>query len=93
MGGGGWEGRLGGGVQVGQFGVVRGGGGAEAPLTSPCPQSNHTITMNLTLTFAASWFGHASHVNWAAQDPPKFRSWLLLPHHCSPFWTPTLILT
>ena len=34
-GGGGWEGRLGGGVQVGQFGVVRGGGGAQAPLTSP----------------------------------------------------------
>ena len=25
-GGGGWDGRLGGGVQVGQFGVVRGGG-------------------------------------------------------------------
>ena len=31
MGGGsGWEGRLGGGVQVGQFGVVRGGGGRGA---------------------------------------------------------------
>ena len=74
-GGGGWEGRLGGGVQVGQFGVVRGGrggGGAKAPLTSPCPQSNHTITINLTLTFAASCFGHASHVNWAARDPPNF---------------------
>ena len=35
------------------------GWGAQAPLTSPCPQSNHTITINLTLTFAASWFGHA----------------------------------
>ena len=66
-GGGGWEGWLGGGgVQVGRFGVVRGGGG-QAP-----PQSNHTITINLTLTFAASWFGHASHVNWGAQDPPNF---------------------
>ena len=30
-----------------------GGGGATAPLTSPCP-SDHAITMNLTLTFAAS---------------------------------------
>ena len=67
----------GGGVQVGQFGVVRGGGaggggkgGHRLPL--PCPQSNHTITINLTLTFAASWSGHASHVNWAAQDPPNF---------------------
>ena len=69
------EGRLGGGVQMGQFGVVVGGGGpgeviwgvgrggAQAPLTSPCPTSNHTITINLTLTFAASWFGHASHVD------------------------------
>ena len=66
----------GGGVQVGQFGVVKGGagggGGAQAPQTSPCPQSNHTITINLTLTFAASLFGHASRVNWAAQDPPNF---------------------
>ena len=41
----------GGGVQVGRIG---GGGGAQAPLTSPCPPSNHTITINLTLTFAAS---------------------------------------
>ena len=42
---------MGGGVQVGRFGVVVvGGGGAQAPLTSPCPQSNHTITINLTLT-------------------------------------------
>ena len=31
-----------------------GGGGAQAPLTSPCPPSNHSITINLTLTFAAS---------------------------------------
>ena len=35
--GGGREGRLGGGVQVGQFGV--GGGGAQAPVTSPCHPS------------------------------------------------------
>ena len=62
----------GGGIQVGRFGVLRGGGGAQAPLTSPCPPSNHTITINLTLTFAASWFGHASHVDWAEQDPPNF---------------------
>ena len=62
---------VGGGVQVGRFGVL-GGGGAQAPLTSPCPPSNHTITINLTLTFAASWFGHASHVDWAEQDPPNF---------------------
>ena len=47
------------------------GGGGQAPLTSPCPPSNHTITINLTLTFAASWFGHASHVDWAEQDPPN----------------------
>ena len=53
-GGGLWEGRLGGG-QMGQFGVVGGGGGgAQAPLTSPCPPCNHTITINLSLTFAAS---------------------------------------
>ena len=59
-------GSVGGGVQVGRIGVVGGGlsrwgdlgcwggGGAQAPLTSPCPPSNHTITINLTLTFAAS---------------------------------------
>ena len=69
--------RLGGGVQVGQCGVVRGwggegGGGDQAPLTSPCPQSNHTTTINLSISFAASWFGHASHVDWAAQDPQNF---------------------
>ena len=39
-----------------RFGVLGGGGGAQAPLTSPCPPSNHTITINLNLTFAASWF-------------------------------------
>ena len=75
----------GGGVRVGQFGVVVGGGvaqglggslwwgggGAEAPLTSPCPPSNHTITINLTLTFAATWFGHAHHVDWAEHHPPN----------------------
>ena len=58
------EGRLGGGVRWGDlgggdpgraiWGVVWGGGGAQAPLTSPCPPSNHTITINLTLTFAVS---------------------------------------
>ena len=59
--GGAWGGRSGrvgwgGGVQVGKFGVLGGGGegGAQAPLTSPCPPSNHTITINLTLIFAAS---------------------------------------
>ena len=69
---GGWEGRLGGGPGGAIWGGGvggGGGGGAQAPLTSPCPQSNHTITINLTLTFAASWFGHASHVNWAPQNP------------------------
>ena len=47
------EGQWGGGVQVGRFGVL-GGGGAQAPLTSTCPPSNHIITINLTLTLAAS---------------------------------------
>ena len=71
--GGGGSGRVGlGGVQVGQCAVLEGGRGAQAPLTSPCPPSNHSITINLTLTFAASWFGHASHVDWAEQDPPNF---------------------
>ena len=60
---------MGGGVQAGRFF----GGGympprprvrqSQDPLTSPCPPSNHTITLNLTLTFAASWLGHASHVD------------------------------
>ena len=44
MGGGGAVGRVGGGGGPG--GAIWGGegGGAQAPLTSPCPQSNHTIT-------------------------------------------------
>ena len=55
-GGGVWVGLVagGGGIQVGQFGVWGGGAGAQAPLTSLCPPSNHTITINLTLNFAAS---------------------------------------
>ena len=70
IGGGGLGGALGGGsgrVRFGGGGALGGsvGRGAQAPLTSPCPPSNHTITINLTLTFAASWFGHASHVDWA----------------------------
>ena len=40
-------------------------GQSQAPLTSPCPPSNHTITQNLTLTYAASWFVHASYVDSA----------------------------
>ena len=36
---GGREGRLGGGVHVGRFGVVGGGGAAQAPVTSPGPPS------------------------------------------------------
>ena len=38
-------------------------GQSQAPLTSPCPPSNHTIILNLTLTFAANWFGHARHLD------------------------------
>ena len=76
MGGGGWGG---GAFAPGPGGLVRWGGpgGAiwgympptprvgpsQAPLTSPCPPSNHTITLNLTMTFAANWFSHASHVD------------------------------
>ena len=63
----------GGGSKWGNLGCCGvGGRGAQAPLTSPCPPSNHTITINLTLTFAASRFGHAGHVDWAEQDPPNF---------------------
>ena len=71
--GGGGSGRVGwgGGSRWDDLGCW-GGGGAQAPLTSPCPPSNHSITINLTLTFAASWFGHASHVDWAEQDPSNF---------------------
>ena len=57
----------GGEVKVGQFGGYMpprpSVGSSQAPLTSTCPPSNHTITLNLTLTFEASWFGHASHVD------------------------------
>ena len=38
---------------------------SQAPLTSPCPPSSHTIIVNVALTFAASWFSHASHVDYA----------------------------
>ena len=41
------------GVEVGAiWGLWRGGGGARAPFTSSSPPSNHTITINRTLTFA-----------------------------------------
>ena len=74
MGGGVWEGLWGGGgSRWDDLGWAGGGGGhtpprpsvgqSQARLTSPCPPSNHTITLNVTLTFATSWFGHASHVN------------------------------
>ena len=84
MGGGGSrEGRLGGGGPSGAIWgrgggwhealvVSSGGGGGEAPLTSPCPPSNHTISINLTLTFATTWSGHASHVDWAEHHQPNF---------------------
>ena len=52
------------------WGVGGGGGGTGSPYL-PLPSSNHTITINLTLTFAATWFGHASHVDWVEQDPPN----------------------
>ena len=42
-GGGGWEGRLGGGVQVGQFGVVGWGGGGGHRLPLP------PLALNLTI--------------------------------------------
>ena len=80
--GGGCSGSVGWGFQVRRFGVVGlggaiwgvggGQGGAQAPLTSPCPPSNHTITINLTPTMAANWFWLCSHVGWAEQNPPNF---------------------
>ena len=46
---------VGGGSRWGDLGCWGGGGGgAQNALTSPCPPSTHTITINLTLTFAAS---------------------------------------
>ena len=78
-GGGGGSGRGNGWGAVGRVGLGGGGpggaiwagdGGHRLPLPPLAP--NHTITINLTLTFAAGWLGHASHDNWAAQDPPKF---------------------
>ena len=94
--------RGGGGSRRGNLGEVGWGGympprpsvgPSQAPLTSLCPPSNHLITLNLTLTFAASWFSHASHAVWAEQDLPNFICGCFLPHHCSPFWTPILPLT
>ena len=46
-------GAVGGGSRWGNLGWWWGGGGGEAPLTSPCPPSNHTITINLSLPSAA----------------------------------------
>ena len=57
----------GGGIHMGRIGVW-GGGGAHAPRNSPCPPSNHTITINLTLTFGNS---HANPFDWAEQDAPN----------------------
>ena len=64
--GGGWEGLFFRGGGGGPGGAIWGGvgwvgsympprpsvGQPQAPLTSPCPPSNHTIALNLTLTFA-----------------------------------------
>ena len=81
MGGGSREGRFWGGVQVGILGwwgggwhkaLVVTGGGAHAPLTSPCPPSDHTITISLTVTLAATWNGHASHIDSAEHHTPNF---------------------
>ena len=63
-----WEGRLGGGGAP--SGAIWGVHAPKAKRWSitgspylPLPPSNHTTTLNLTLTFAASWFGHANHVH------------------------------
>ena len=83
----------GGGVQVGRFGGYMppkpSVGPSQAPLTSP--PSNHTITLNLTPTFAANWFSHASHVDEAEKDAPNCVHGCFC--HCSPFWTPTITVT
>ena len=76
----------GGGSRWGDLGCWGGWrGGAQAPpLTSPCPPSNHTITIKPTsLAMPAMLIG--------LNKIPQIS--FLLPHHCSPFWTPTLTLT
>ena len=67
-----WGGGGGGGWHKALVVSSGGGGGGIGSAYLPCPPSNHTITINLTLTFAATWFGHASHVDWAEHHPPKF---------------------
>ena len=54
--GGGMGGAMGGGLGRAMGGVREAPGGAFWGV--------HTITLNLTLTFVASWFGHASHVDF-----------------------------
>ena len=91
---------MGGGGSGRGFWLGGGGGGLHALKAmrwlitgSSCPPSNHTITLNLTLILAASWFGHASHVDKAEQDPPTFVHGCFLLNHCSPLTTPTLAVT
>ena len=60
-GGGGMGGARGGGGDWRCGGGVWGGRLRGAP--SVAFWGVHTITINLTLTFVASWFGHASHVD------------------------------
>ena len=68
-GGGGREGWLVGGSRWGNLGWGVGGTGSPyLPLPSLQPYHHHKPN----LTFAASWFGHASHVDWAEPDPPNF---------------------
>ena len=99
------EGR-GGGVKEGHFGGGW-GWGLHAPkatcwfiagsphLTLPSleplsvhPNPNHHLKSN-----PPSWFGPNNHVGCAEQDLQNFVPGCLLPHHCSPLWTPTLSLT
>ena len=61
--GGGPGGSVGRGSRWGNLGGTCLKGQALVSQRLPSPPSNHTITPNLTLTFAASWFGHASHVD------------------------------